>query len=68
MRCPEGEIGASLLEPRGGPPTKLRVKAVKGLGKGESVSVSGTVEAPPAIRDVTGGETLDYTLKVKRVR
>lgn len=68
VRCPEGEIGASLLEPRGAPPTKLRVNAVKGLRKGRSVSVSGTVASPPAIRDVTGGETLDYTLKVKRVR
>jgi hypothetical protein len=69
VRCPEGEIGASLLEAEAaGPATKLRVNAVKGLRKGRSVSVSGTLETPPAIRDVTGGETLDYTLKVKRVR
>jgi hypothetical protein len=67
VRCQEDEIGASLLEP-GGPPTKLRVNAVKGLRKGRSVSVSGTLETPPAIRDVTGGETLDYILRVKRVR
>jgi hypothetical protein len=67
VRCEDDEVGASLLEP-GGPPTKLRVNAVKGLRKGRSVSVSGTLETPPAIRDVTGGEKLDYTLKVKRVR
>jgi single-stranded DNA-binding protein len=51
-----------------GPPTKLRVNAVKRLRKGRSVSVSGTLQTPPAIRDVTGGETVDYTLKVKRLR
>jgi hypothetical protein len=69
VRCPEGEIGASLLEVHwGGPLTKLRVTAVKRLGKGRSVSVSGTLETPPALSGVTGGETLDYTLRVKRVR
>jgi hypothetical protein len=69
VRCAEGEIGASLLEAGFyGPTTKLRVSAVKGLGRGRSVSVSGTLETPPAIRDVTGGETLDYTLRVRRVR
>jgi len=32
------------------------------------VSVSGTLETPPALIGVTGGETLDYTLTVRRVR
>jgi hypothetical protein len=48
--------------------TKLRVSAVKRLGKGKSVSVSGTVVAPPMVSVTTGGETLNYSLKVKRVR
>ncbi|HMJ95063.1 MAG TPA: hypothetical protein VK486_04375, partial [Thermoleophilaceae bacterium] len=69
VRCPEGEIGARLLEAEAyGPPTKLRVGAVKGLRKGRGVSVSGTVDTVPGSPGVTGGETLDYTLNVKRLR
>jgi hypothetical protein len=48
--------------------TKLRVRAVKGLGRGRSVSASGTITTPPRDPSATGGETLDYTLKVRRVR
>jgi hypothetical protein len=48
--------------------TKLRVSAVKKLRKGKSVSASGTTVSPPADSRATGGETLNYTLKVKRVR
>jgi hypothetical protein len=32
------------------------------------VSVSGTLQTLPGSQGVTGGETLDYTLKVKRLR
>lgn len=48
--------------------TKLRVRAVKGLGRGRAVSVSGTITTPPRDPSAAGGETLHYKLKVKRVR
>jgi hypothetical protein len=48
--------------------TTLRVSAVKRLAKGRSVSASGTLVVPPLDSGSTGGETLTYSLKVKRVR
>lgn len=48
--------------------TKLRVRAVKRLAKGRSVSTSGTIVAAPLDPGATGGETLRYSLRVKRVR
>ena len=48
--------------------TKLKVRAVKGLGRGRSLSVSGTISTPPRDPEATGGETLHYALNVKRVR
>jgi hypothetical protein len=68
VRCEDDEVGANQLLGTAGPNTKLSVRAVKGLARGRSVSVSGTRHMAPAIRDVTGGETLVYKLKVKRVR
>jgi hypothetical protein len=44
------------------------VSAVKRLAKGKSVSASGTAVTPPLDPRATGGETLNYTLKVKRTR
>jgi hypothetical protein len=38
------------------------------LARGKSVTVSGTVVTSPLDPNATGGETLRYTLKVKRVR
>jgi hypothetical protein len=48
--------------------TKLRVRAVKALGIGRSVSTSATSVFPTRVSSTTGGETDKYTLKVKRVR
>jgi hypothetical protein len=64
----EFQLGVGVLdvgEPL--PSTNLRVRAVKRLRKGRSASVSGTVMTPPD-PGATGGETLQYTLRVKRVR
>ena len=62
------EVGARTLLGTESPATKLPVKAVKRLGRGKHVTVSGSVTTPPFIDNVTGGETLDYKLTVKRVR
>jgi hypothetical protein len=48
--------------------TKLGVKAVKRLGRGRSVSASGTIATQPRDPQDKGGETLHYSLKVTRVR
>lgn len=64
----DDELGARTLLGTESPATKLRVKAVKRLGRGKHVTVAGSVHTPPFIDNVTGGETLDYKLTVKRVR
>jgi hypothetical protein len=64
----EFPLGWSLLEAAQPQLTKLRVRAVKRLAKGRSASASGTAMSPPLDPSATGGETLNYTLKVKRVR
>ena len=64
----EFPLGVALLDVVAPKLTNLRVSAVKRLGKGSSVSASGTVVTPPLDPQATGGETLRYTLKVKRVR
>jgi hypothetical protein len=64
----EFPMGAALLEAGKPHLTKLRVGAVKRLAKGRSTSASGTAVKPPLDPGGTGGETLTYTLKVKRVR
>jgi hypothetical protein len=64
----EFPLGWSLLDAAQPQLTKLRVRAVKRLAKGKSVSVSGTAASPPLDPGAMGGETLRYTLKVKRVR
>jgi hypothetical protein len=64
----EFPLNGSLLDVAAPKLTQLRVRAVKRLRKGGSVSVSGTATSPAADSTATGGETLAYTLKVKRVR
>ena len=64
----EFPLGWALLEAAQPKLTKLRVRAVKRLAKGRSTSASGTAMGPPLDLGGTGGETLNYTLKVKRVR
>ena len=64
----EFPLGWALLEGAQPQLTKLRVSAVKRLAKGRSTSASGTATSPPLDPGGTGGETLNYTLKVKRVR
>lgn len=64
----EFPLNGSLLDVAAPKLTQLRVRAVKRLRKGESVSVSGTATSPATDSTATGGETLAYTLKVKRVR
>jgi hypothetical protein len=64
----EFPLGWSLLDAAQPQLTKLRVRAVKRLRTGKSLSVSGTATSPPVSPDATGGETLRYTLKVRRVR
>ena len=64
----EFPMGVSLLGVAEPALTKLRVSAVKKLRKGKSVSASGTTASPLMDPSATGGETLNYTLKVKRVR
>lgn len=64
----EFPLGMSLLDAAEPQQTKLRASAVKRLAKGRSVSVSGTAMTPPLDPRATGGETLRYVLKVKRVR
>ena len=64
----EFPLGVSLMGVAEPALTKLRVSAVKKLRKGKSVSASGTTASPPLDPGATGGENLNYTLKVKRVR
>ena len=64
----EFPLGWALLEAAQPQLTKLRVSAVKRLAKGRSASASGTAVSPPLDPGGTGGETLNYKLKVKRVR
>jgi hypothetical protein len=61
-------LGVTLLDVGQTKLTKLRMSAVKRLRKGRSVSVSGTIVVPPMDSGAIGGETLNYGLKVKRVR
>lgn len=65
--CDDDYFQDSLLDSSPTMLTKLRVRAVKGLGRGRSVSAAGTISEPPAAGQPSG-ETLHYTLKVKRVR
>jgi hypothetical protein len=50
--------------------TKLRVRTVLALGKGRSTSASGTLVKPKVWWDsrVDGNETVNYKIKVKRVK
>lgn len=64
----DDEIRESLLDVAHPKLTTLRVRAVKRLARGRSVSVSGTASTSPADPEATGGETLHYTLVVKRAR
>lgn len=64
----EFPLGSALLDAAPPQLTKLRVSAIKRLAKGRSASVSGTAVSPPLDPGGTGAETLNYTLKVKRVR
>jgi hypothetical protein len=64
----EFPMGVSLMGVAEPALTKLRVSAVKKLRKGKSTSASGTTASPLLDPGATGGETLNYTLKVKRVR
>lgn len=64
----DDEIRESLLDVAHPKLTTLRVRAVKRLARGRSVSVSGTASTSPTDPEATGGETLQYTLKVTRVR
>jgi hypothetical protein len=64
----DDELGESLLDVSGPKLTNLRVSAVNRLARGRSVSVGGTATTPPRDTRATGGETLRYTLRVKRVR
>jgi hypothetical protein len=65
VRCTPDDLGGSLLED----PfvTKLSASAVRGLGRGASTSASGTSRIA-AGGSTTGGQTLNYQLKVKRVQ
>jgi hypothetical protein len=65
VRCDPDPLYGGLLS--GETLTKIRSSAVKALGTGRSVSSSETVTTP-AVAPVTGGETVTYTLKIKRVR
>jgi hypothetical protein len=65
VSCEDEAVDASLLSLVA---TKLRVSAVKRLGRGRSASVSGSVVTPPLNPSASGGETLHYTLRVERVR
>ena len=67
LLCEDDYFYDSLLDTSPTMLTKLRVRAVKHLGRGRSVSASGTISSP-AVSGETGGETLIYALKVKRVR
>ena len=63
------DTGESLLDTSAPLQTNLRERAVKRLAKGQSASASGTATAKPLNPNATaGGQTLTYTLKVKRVR
>jgi hypothetical protein len=64
----DDDIGERLLDVGAPKLTNLRVRAVKRLAKGRTASASATVTTPPLISSATGGETLRYALKVKRVR
>jgi hypothetical protein len=67
LLCEDDYFYDSLLDTSPEMVTKLRVRAVKGLRRGRSVSASGTISVP-AVSGETGGETLHYALKVTRVR
>ena len=67
LLCEDDYFYDSLLDASPTMLTKLRVRAVKGLGRGRSASASGTI-SHPAVSGETGGETLRYALKVTRVR
>jgi hypothetical protein len=64
----DDDIGESLLGVAAPKLTKLSVRAVKGLARGRSISVSGTVATDARDPSAAGGESLHYTLKVARVR
>jgi hypothetical protein len=64
----EFPMGVSLLGVAEPAATKLRVSAVKKLRKGKTVTASGTTASPLIDPGASGGETLNYTIKVKRVR
>jgi hypothetical protein len=67
LLCEDDYFYDSLLDTSPTMLTKVRVRAVKRLRRGRSVSASGTISAPPASGE-SGGETLHYALRVKRVR
>ena len=64
----EDDVGESLLDVAHPKATSLSVKAVKRLARGKTVSASGTATTAPQDTTARGGETLHYTLTVKRAR
>ena len=67
LACEDDFFYESLMDSSPTMLTKLSVRAVKGLARGRSVTVSGTTATAPGSGQ-TGGETLHYRLKVARFR